>query len=75
MSDFICIRAKSCEDPCRHGRPHECSTALRNCPRDGGLVRCKQITTVPITQESMDLLADNVDSITRDFEGDNAENS
>jgi len=66
MSDFICIRAKSCEDPCRHGRPHECSTALRNCPRDGGLVRCKQET-----QENRDLLADNVDSITRDFGGDN----
>ena len=66
----ICIKAQSCRSApsCQHGRPHtsvdDCS--VRAC-FVGGQVRCKPVMLKAKNAQGSEVLADNVDSITGDF--------
>lgn len=66
----ICIKAQSCPSSpsCQHGRPHtECADySVRDC-FVGGKVRCKPVMLKAKNAQGPEFLADNVDSITRDF--------
>jgi hypothetical protein len=67
----ICIKAKSCRTApsCQHGRPHDpmADCTVREC-FVGGQVRCKPVMPVAKYPAGPETLAENVDSITRDFE-------
>jgi hypothetical protein len=69
LMTVICIKADRCNHSpaCQHGKPHEpqvnCEATLCGF---GGEVKC----VVPVTQESREMLADNVDAITNEVDND-----
>lgn len=70
MNQQICIKAQSCRSApsCQHGRPHEpCADCEVRACFVGGQVRCKPVMLKAKNVQGPEVLADNVDSITRDF--------
>jgi hypothetical protein len=67
----ICSESKTCRSApaCQHGKPHDpmADCTVREC-FVGGQVRCKPVMPVAKYPAGPETLAENVDSITRDFE-------